>query len=753
MTNEMREFPILSAEAAGSLSLVDLPVVTGRASANSGGDEEDNMDTVGMQQISLEDPEQAVQFEGASLPNPDELPASPVAVSSTRKRFVFRCFAATACLLVTLSIIFAIGLAVRPTNESSSSSSAGPRPTQQQVISFLVDHNVSSAEKLNDPNSMQFIAAQFLADIDPRKVPLPVADSNEHYATDVYMYTVRYVMVLLYTSWKGMHWKAQHAFMSSLDVCEWSAITISFDNPTMIEPGGVTCDPVSGLPIKLDLEFNSLMATHIPTELGLLTTLQFLDLEFNGQTFKGTIPTEICNLHQLVSLGMRSNGLHGKLPTCMGRMHKLQHLLLGQNELTGNIPTQLCELSNLKMLDLHRNLLVGEIPDCWGTETEPHFHLESFALSSNNLEGTLPSSLAHASSLTELFLDQNGLWDNPLSTINHMKQLEFLFLDQNQFEGALDHTFVRQATKLQALDVSGNKFTSEVFPSHLFKYSNLQLIDMSQNELKGSIPDNIALNDVMKFFAVYDNHLMWQIPQRISNLKSLEHLDLSYNYFNGTMPSELFQMPSLKRLFMSANPDLDRGTVPSDLSNMTGLTELSLKFTNRIGTLPDISALRNLTYLSLDNNHFHGAIPDHYGSAPSLQYLVLSRNPNLNGTVPSFAEATELVTAFLDGTKISGDLESICSLPVFQSMSLEEREANEWVVVANCGEANKNLSCSCCHCCLPEETDSDTGVCSDLAVDTLDWNWENQFEEIARKFGFDASRVASVVSNGVNSRA
>ncbi len=225
------------------------------ASVNSGGDVDDHMDAVGMQQISLEDPEQAVQFEGASLPNPDDLPTSPVTASSTRKRFVFRCFATTACLLVTLSVLFAIGLAVRPANESSSSSSssANARPTQQQVSSFLAEHNISSAEKLNDPNSMQFIAAQFLADIDPRGVPLPVADFNEHYATDVYMYTVRYVMVLLYTTWKGMHWKAQHAFMSSLDVCEWSAMTISFDNPTMIEPGGVTCDPVSGLPIKLDL--------------------------------------------------------------------------------------------------------------------------------------------------------------------------------------------------------------------------------------------------------------------------------------------------------------------------------------------------------------------------------------------------------------------------------------------------------------------------------------------------------------------
>lgn len=490
-----------------------------------------------------------------------------------------------------------------------------------------------------------------------------------------------------------------------------------------------------------------MVSAQIPSELGLLTTLEYLDLEFNGLSFKGTVPTEICHLQQLKSLGMRGNGFHGKIPTCMGRMHKLQHLLLGDNKLTGEIPTQLCELSNLQILALHRNLLDGTIPDCWGSDTKKHHYLESIYLYDNNLEGPLPSSLAHATALTELFLDKNGLWDNPLATLDKMTQLELLYLDQNQFSGTLDHTFVRQATKLKALDVSGNRFTSEVLPTHMFKYPDLKIIDLSQNELKGSIPDNIPLNNVTTFFSIYDNKLTGQIPERISNLQSLDHLDLSYNYFNGSLPTSLFQMSTLLHLFLSANPDLEAGPIPSELKNMTSLTEVSFKYSNRHGPLPDISALSNLVYLDLDNNLFHGTIPTHYGTAPNLQYLLLNRNPNLNGTVPSFANATKLVTAFFDGTKISGDLESICTLPVFTSKSVAERVANSWVVVANCG-ANKSLTCSCCHCCLPKETDSIAGVCSDLAVDTLDWNWEDQYVRTARNVGFNGSKVSLVKSNG-----
>lgn len=150
-------------------------------------------------------------------------------------------------------------------------------------------------------------------------------------------------------------------------------------------------------------------------------------------------------------------------------------------KLTGEIPTQLCELSNLQVLALHQNLLEGTIPDCWGSEADKHLHLESVYLFDNNLEGTMPSSFGHIPSLTELFLDRNGLWDSPLSALSRMTQLEYLYLDQNQFTGMLDHTFLRQATKLKSLDLSGNRFKSEVFPTHLLQHTDLQVIDLSEN--------------------------------------------------------------------------------------------------------------------------------------------------------------------------------------------------------------------------------------------------------------------------------
>lgn len=254
MTKETTEFPVLSEDAAASLSLSDVQE-TGRAAAfaaspdDVGDEEEENMETIGMQQVSLDDQEQAAAFEGASLPHPEDLPSGTT--PSSPKRFCFRCLPVTTCLLVIGLIVFAVALAARPADYASGKS----RPTHSEVMAFLVRHNVSSYDDLNDSTSFQYAASQYLAEMDDRDVRLPIPLFNDHYDTDVYMYTVRYVMVLLYMSWKGSHWRTRLNFLSPLDVCEWNAISLSHanGNGNALEVGGLSCDPVSGLPIKLDL--------------------------------------------------------------------------------------------------------------------------------------------------------------------------------------------------------------------------------------------------------------------------------------------------------------------------------------------------------------------------------------------------------------------------------------------------------------------------------------------------------------------
>lgn len=110
-------------------------------------------------------------------------------------------------------------------------------------------------------------------------------------------------------------------------------------------------------------ELNKLKGT-LPTELGLLTTLQLIDLAYNEIT--GTIPTEICGLTDLQHLWLNSNNMTGTIPDCSS-FPDLRSLSLRDNELlTGSIPESLCGWTHLQSMALDRCGLHGPLPSCMG---------------------------------------------------------------------------------------------------------------------------------------------------------------------------------------------------------------------------------------------------------------------------------------------------------------------------------------------------------------------------------------------------
>ena len=102
------------------------------------------------------------------------------------------------------------------------------------------------------------------------------------------------------------------------------------------------------------------MTGEIPTELGSLANLLFLDL--GGNQLTGEIPKELGNLANLERLYLPENQLTGEIPTELGSLANLERLVLFNNQLTGEIPTELGNLANLSELYLADNLLTGCIP-------------------------------------------------------------------------------------------------------------------------------------------------------------------------------------------------------------------------------------------------------------------------------------------------------------------------------------------------------------------------------------------------------
>ncbi|GKD12282.1 leucine-rich repeat-containing protein, partial [Tanacetum coccineum] len=110
------------------------------------------------------------------------------------------------------------------------------------------------------------------------------------------------------------------------------------------------------------------------------------------------------------------------------------------------------------------------------------------------------------------------------------------------------------------------------------------------------------------------------------NLTHLNHLDLSNNRLNGTLPSWLFTSLSLQYLYLNSN--MFSGNVPFESFALPSLTWLYLS-NNQLGGQIDVQTfgqLTNLTHLDLSFNNFSGEweLDTLSPSLTNLEYLDLS---------------------------------------------------------------------------------------------------------------------------------
>jgi hypothetical protein len=305
-------------------------------------------------------------------------------------------------------------------------------------------------------------------------------------------------------------------------------------------------------------------------------------------------------------------------------------------------------------------------------------------------------------------------------------------------QGRIDDDFLSgvNATLLQ-LDLSHNELTGFI-PEHFFAPTGiLELVDLAHNRIGGALPDVLLGAVEMNLVALHNNFIEGTVPESWTNLIGLLHLDLSSNLLSGPMPEHMGSMTRLSYLFL-ANNTFEPGPIPASYANLkTGLEELSLKSTQRIGDLPEfISTWRLLKLLDLDQNALEGTIPESYGNLTDLEFLLLNRN-NLNGTVPSsFSQLTNLRATFLDQTFLTGTLDVLCTLPTFQNVT-----GDTGIIAADClGGLDGGLVCMCCKvCCVGR---FDTGgvfaldTCHDAtAIPNLDPMWEAAYARTSYTFG------------------
>ena len=135
---------------------------------------------------------------------------------------------------------------------------------------------------------------------------------------------------------------ALHALYTATDGPNWADNTNWLTDAPLDDWRGVVTY-TGGRVVALLIGHNRLSG-EIPPELGGLSNLEELDLEWNQLT--GDIPPELGNLPSLRYIYLADNQLSGEIPPELGNLPNLEVLRLGGNQFSGCIPRQLQDVAD-----------------------------------------------------------------------------------------------------------------------------------------------------------------------------------------------------------------------------------------------------------------------------------------------------------------------------------------------------------------------------------------------------------------------
>jgi len=364
---------------------------------------------------------------------------------------------------------------------------------------------------------------------------------------------------------------------------------------------------------------------NIPYSLSLLLNLRNLDISLNHLE---NLVSDIRWPSQLVYLNLTNNHISGSLPQDISdSLPNVTHLLLGNNLISGLIPDSLCKIDSLYSLDLSGNMLVDEIPNCWSLTQR----LNVINLASNKLSGVIPSSLGNLPTLAWLHLNNNSLHGEFPSSLRNLSQLLILDVGENHLSGIIPSWMGNIFSSMQILRLRQNWLNGTI-PLQLCQLSALQILDLSNNNLMGPIPHcignltgmvsrkNISVNQSSRFVEWYEqdvrevvkgieleytrnlklvvnldlsnNNLTGSIPDGITSLRALHGLNLSYNRLSGHIPKRIGDMKSLESLDLSH--DQLSGAISQSITSLTWLSHLNLSYNNLSGPIPKGTQLSTL---------------------------------------------------------------------------------------------------------------------------------------------------------------
>ncbi|CAM8888919.1 unnamed protein product [Rhodiola kirilowii] len=309
---------------------------------------------------------------------------------------------------------------------------------------------------------------------------------------------------------------------------------------------------------------------------------------------------------------------------------------LSFESLTGglNDSSPLFELQHLISLNLAHNFFNGAIlPPAFGKL----FNLVSLNLSTTSFSGQIPVEISNLTRLATLdFTSSYSLKvENP--------NLRMLFGNLSKLaQLRLDNVNLSAQSNVWCQDLS-------------YSLPSLQVLSLCTCRLSGPIHASLRNLKSLSHIDLSFNNFSAPFPRFFSNFKNLTSLILTSCHFHGSFLEAIIHVQTLRHLDLSSN-NLVKGNLPIYINHSSPLETLILSATTFANTIPEwISQLRMLSTLELCVCNLNGHIPKSISQLTNIAYLDLSFN-NLSGSVPSFSLAKNLTKLNLSSNQLSGSL-------------------------------------------------------------------------------------------------
>ena len=241
------------------------------------------------------------------------------------------------------------------------------------------------------------------------------------------------------------------------------------------------------------------------------------------------------------------------------------------------------------------NWLSGAPVSDWAGITVVGDRVKDVRLFSNNLTGSIPTSIGDLTEMRLLHLSDNNLSGSIPAEMANCKFLIRLYLDRNDLVGGVP-AFLGSLNILREIWMNDNNFTGSI-PAQVFQNANLRIISLSNNDLDGTIPSMSALINLQKLY-------------------------LQNNLLTGFIPSDLTSATSLLEIYLDGN--MLEGSIPSGIANLTNLQAFGAANNMLTGSVPDFGQINTMQWLILGGNRLSGF--DGMTSTPNYEYCGVQNN-------------------------------------------------------------------------------------------------------------------------------